>query len=57
MLSLMAARSANTRPILIVPSTLADREGAALRGLAFPCVRFKWRGARAVFDGLDDALA
>ena len=56
-LSLMAARSSNTRPILIVPSALADREGAALRGLAFPCVRFKWRGARAVFDGLDDALA
>ena len=56
-LSLMAARSPATRPILIVPSPLADREGAALRGLAFPCVRFKWRGARAVFDGLDDALA
>jgi hypothetical protein len=56
-LSLMAARSPNSRPILIVPSLLADREGASLRGLAFPCVRFKWRGARAVFDGLDDALA
>ena len=21
------------------------------------CVRYRWRGARAVFDGLDDALA
>jgi hypothetical protein len=56
-LSLVAARNANTRPILIVPSTLADREGPALRGLSFPCVRYKWRGARAVFDGLDDALS
>lgn len=57
-LTLLAARSgASLRPILIVPSTLADREGPTLRRLAFPCVRFRWRGARALFDGLDDALA
>ena len=57
-LTLLAARGGDgVRPILIVPSVLADREGAALRRLAFPCVRFRWRGARALFEGLDDALA
>ncbi len=57
-LTLLAARGgASLRPILIVPSTLADREGPTLRRLSFPCVRFRWRGARALFDGLDDALA
>ena len=35
----------------------ADRDDAALQALPFACVRFRWRGARAVFDGLDDALA
>ena len=42
------------RPILVA-------RGAAMRGcpdsLPFACVRYTWRGARAVFDGLDDALA
>jgi len=45
------------KAILIAPATLADRDGAALDALPFVCVRFRWRGARAVFDGLDDALA
>src|SRR5260221_279397 len=46
----------DVRPILIAPATLAERDGAALDLLPFTCVRFHWRGARAVFDGLDDAL-
>src|SRR5689334_1341113 len=54
-LSLAAARSA-VRPILIAPAELAEQEGA-LAALPFACVRYRWRGARAVFDGLDDALA
>ena len=41
------------RPILIAP----ERCEAALDSLPFACVRYTWRGARAVFDGLDDALA
>lgn len=41
------------RPILVAP----DRCDAALEALPFTCVRYTWRGARAVFDGLDDALA
>ena len=45
------------RPILIAPAALADRDDVALHALPFACVRFRWRGARAVFDGLDDALA
>jgi len=36
-------------------ATLGD--GAALHSLPFALVRYRWRGARAVFDGLDDALA
>jgi hypothetical protein len=44
------------RPILIAPASLAAREGSALQALPFACVRFRWRGARAIFDGLDDAL-
>jgi len=44
------------RPILIAPAELAEQEGA-LESLPFACVRYRWRGARAVFDGLDDALA
>src|SRR5260221_9016922 len=46
----------DVRPILIAPATLAERDGAALDSPPFTCVRFHWRGARAVFDGLDDAL-
>ena len=57
-LALDAARcGAGVRPILIAPAALADREAPALRSLPIRCVRFHWRGARAVFDGLDDALA
>ncbi|MBN9542111.1 MAG: hypothetical protein J0H77_35625 [Alphaproteobacteria bacterium] len=50
-----ARRGADIKPILIAPAALADRD-AAIRALPFACVRFRWRGARAVFDGLDDAL-
>jgi hypothetical protein len=35
---------------------LADPDSDALQALPFAFVRFRWRGARAVFDGLDDAL-
>ena len=57
-LSLASARGGpDVKPILIAPATLGDRDGAALDALPFVCVRFRWRGARAVFDGLDDALA
>jgi hypothetical protein len=56
-LSLASARGGtDVRPILIAPATLAERDGA-LDSLPFACVRYRWRGARAVFDGLDDALA
>jgi len=56
-LSLASARGgADVRPILVAPATLDERDGAALDSLPFACVRFSWRGARAVFDGLDDAL-
>jgi len=56
-LSLAAARGgADVRPILIAPAEVAEQEGA-LDSLPFTCVRYRWRGARAVFDGLDDALA
>lgn len=56
-LSLAAARGgADVRPILIAPAALAEQDGA-LNSLPFACVRYTWRGARAVFDGLDDALA
>jgi hypothetical protein len=55
-LSLASARSgSDIRPILIAPAALADGD-ATLNALPFACVRFRWRGARAVFDGLDDAL-
>lgn len=50
-----ARRGADIKPILIAPAALADRD-AAIGALPFACVRFRWRGARAVFDGLDDAL-
>jgi hypothetical protein len=57
-LSLASARGGpDVRPILIAPATLPERDGAALDSLPFACVRYRWRGARAVFDGLDDALA
>jgi hypothetical protein len=57
-LSLASARGGRAvRPVLVAPATLVDREYAALQALPFACVRFRWRGARAVFDGLDDALA
>jgi hypothetical protein len=56
-LSLASARGGrDVRPILIAPASLAEGDGAALDSLSFPLVRFRWRGARAVFDGLDDAL-
>jgi len=56
-LSLALARGGDgVRPILIAPAELAERHGA-LESLPFACVRYRWRGARAVFDGLDDALA
>ena len=56
-LSLAAARGGSgVRPILIAPAELAEQDGA-LGALPFACVRYRWRGARAVFDGLDDALA
>jgi hypothetical protein len=57
-LSLASARGgSDVRPILIAPAALAHGDDAALQSLPFACVRFRWRGARAVFDGLDDALA
>lgn len=57
-LSLASARGGrDVRPILIAPATLAEGDGAALDSLPFALVRYRWRGARAVFDGLDDALA
>ena len=56
-LSLACARGRDVRPILIAPAALADGDGAALGALPFSLVRYRWRGARAVFDGLDDALA
>ncbi|MCW5734170.1 MAG: hypothetical protein KIS73_08590 [Enhydrobacter sp.] len=40
-------------PILVAPQQCE----AALSSQPFACVRYTWRGARAVFDGLDDALA
>ena len=56
-LSLAAARGgSDVRPILIAPADFTEQDGA-LESLPFACVRFRWRGARAVFDGLDDALA
>ena len=56
--SLASARGGpDVRPILVAPAALPDRDDAALQALPFACVRFRWRGARAVFDGLDDALA
>ena len=51
----IAACPPDVRPILIAPAELAEQEGA-LDSLPFACVRYRWRGARAVFDGLDDAL-
>ena len=57
-LSLAAARGdARLRPILIAPAALIDSHDAALQALPFACVRYRWRGARAVFDNLDAALA
>lgn len=48
-----ARRSKAVRPILVAP----ERCEASLECLPFACVRYRWRGARAVFDGLDAALA
>ena len=57
-LSLAAARGdGRLRPILIAPAALIDCHDAALQALPFACVRYRWRGARAVFDNLDAALA
>jgi hypothetical protein len=57
-LSLAAARQGSAvRPILVAPVELPGGDDDALAALPFPCVRYQWRGARAVFDGLDDALA
>lgn len=56
-LSVAAARQGSAvKPILIAPAELPGEEDGALATLPFPCVRYRWRGARAVFDGLDDAL-
>ncbi len=56
-LSLASARGgSDVRPILVAPAALADPDSDALQALPFAFVRFRWRGARAVFDGLDDAL-
>ena len=52
-----ARRGGEVRPILVAPAGLPERDAAALASLPFTCIRFRWRGARAVFDGLDDALA
>jgi hypothetical protein len=40
----------------VAPAALADPDSDTLQALPFAFVRFRWRGARAVFDGLDDAL-
>lgn len=57
-LSLAAARQGmKVKPILVAPMELPGAENGDLECLPFPCVRYQWRGARAVFDGLDDALA
>lgn len=48
-----AQRRIAVRPILVAP----EQCEAAFESLPFTCVRYTWRGARAVFDGLDDALA
>lgn len=57
-LSLAAVRQGTkVKPILVAPLDLPGVENGALERLPFPCVRYQWRGARAVFDGLDDALA
>ncbi|MEI7873224.1 MAG: hypothetical protein WCK95_13935 [Alphaproteobacteria bacterium] len=57
-LSLAQARGGrDVRTILIASAALLARDGAALQTLPFACVSFRWRGARAIFDGLDDALA
>ncbi len=55
-LSLAVARGGGLKPILVAPAELTEGDGAALGALPFACVRYHWRGARAVFDGLDDAL-
>jgi len=55
-LSLAAARGGGAvKPILVAPAELAEAD-STLESLPFACVRYTWRGARAVFDGLDDAL-
>lgn len=57
-LSLAAGRDGRAlQPILVAPAALPAHDRAALATLPFPCVGFHWRGARAIFDGLDDALA
>ena len=57
-LSLAAARGGrDVRAILIAPVALLARDEGAFQALPFACVSFRWRGARAIFDGLDDALA
>ena len=56
-LSLAAARrGSEVKPILVAPADLPGEEDDTLAALPFPCVRYHWRGARAVFSGLDDAL-
>ncbi len=57
-LSLAQARGGrDVRPILVAPAGLVAGDDGGLRALPFACVGFRWRGARAIFDGLDDALA
>ncbi len=56
-LSLAAARErGKTKPVLVAPAALAEAERATFGSLPLPLVRYTWRDARAVFDGLDDAL-
>jgi hypothetical protein len=56
-LSLAAAVARlGVRPIPVAPAALVA-DNPAVAALSFACVKFRWRGARAIFDGLDDALA
>ena len=56
-LSLAAARGGARRAADPDRAGRAGRQRRrALDSLPFACVRYTWRGARAVFDGLDDAL-
>jgi hypothetical protein len=45
------------RTLELIPPGRPGERCLEVGALPFTCVRFRWRGARAVFDGLDDALA